>query len=431
MNSSSFNQGTSVNFVGSGEIPLPSNSERYRYFKVKKGGLLQFLKRPSPAYVSDMVTIEALRKEFILCFPLSHPSITRYIEFSDNTLYEEFVDGETIAKMIADGDKRLDDPKFIRKIAVQLFEGLDYLHHQGILHLDIKPENLMISRIGDNLKIIDFSCAKSAVCENTGGFTAEYMAPEQGKGNAACTTDIYLAGQVIGQLAQRLPGFSRWKKFVGKATDPEVAKRYQSAREALECIPDDKPKNSLGLFYIVLLIAIAGVAIAFFLRFPVAESEREMSRGAADAAMERVTPDTLGETNMDVKTAIAPPEQLRTEDKGKKVEIEPLKPIDTQRVSKGGGLRAKLEKDIDSHIRTYFKTYIFPYFPDTVISIDDYKKSKIYPIMVDRFDKAYDDAMEYGRKLGNQYPEEKEFISSQVIKSFSTQNGIIESRIKY
>ena len=266
MTESRFNGENYIRISREEEIPLQRGSGRYSFYKTKRAGLLQFVKKPLPEFADDIKTIEALRKEFLLGYPLSHPAIVRYIDFSDNALYEEFIDGETLDDMLSANDTRLKDPRFIDKIARQLLEALDYIHSHGILHLDIKPENIIITRIGDNLKLIDFSCAESSGCNDTSGFTPGYKAPEQGTGATDCTTDIYLAGKVIGTLARNAGVASSWKKFIGKATAEETSDRFQTAREALNALPSPSSrKYRLLLYWLAAFIILIGAVVAVIL----------------------------------------------------------------------------------------------------------------------------------------------------------------------
>lgn len=290
MTESVFNTEATPSYEGDREIPLSFRSERYLYFKSRQKGLLTFIKRPAPEFVADMRTIEALRKEFLLCFPLSHPSLVRYIAFENNSLIEEFIDGETLRSMIDRDDKRLYDPRFTLSIVSQLFDVLDYIHRQGILHLDIKPENLMITRIGNNLKLIDFSCAQSSTNEISGGYTPEYKAPEQGQGTPDCTTDIYLAGNVSKLLAEKAGLSNRWKIFLNKATTKEAGRRYNSAREALENLPSSIAKNHLPLYVtIISAILIVGLIIAI----PLTNRSEISSKNEESETSDQLSPNEL------------------------------------------------------------------------------------------------------------------------------------------
>lgn len=275
MSESAFNNKTPLSFEGENEILLPVRSARYRYFKTMRLGLLNFVKRPSPQYEADMLTIEALRKEFMLCYPLSHPSLVRYIAFENNSLFEEFIDGSTLQELMDEDDERLRQPDFAESVVRQLLDVLDYIHLQGILHLDIKPANLMISRIGNNLKLIDFSCAQSSSNETTGGFTPEFKAPEQGLSQADASTDLYLAGKTAQLLAEKSGLSRRWKPFLEKALHPDPSARFQSAREALAALPVGSRKKIRSSFSIGFLVIALSIALLMLIFKPFSNSKAE------------------------------------------------------------------------------------------------------------------------------------------------------------
>lgn len=230
--------------------PIGRTDGRYVFFKVRRFGKLQFEKRVARAYLGDLQTIEALRKEFELGFGLEHPGIVRYLDCDGNSIYEEFVDGLTLREMLQAGDRRLADDGFLRQVCRQLLDALDYLHRKGIVHLDIKPENIMISAIGNQLKIIDLGSARNSTFDRTEGFTPDYMAPEQISGTTGTATDIYLTGRLMAEL---IAGNSSWQPFIARATATAPAQRFRDCREAIKAIPSERPR-SRGC-----LIAVAGI----------------------------------------------------------------------------------------------------------------------------------------------------------------------------
>ena len=123
----------------------------------------------------------------------------------------EFVIGESIRESLKK-NKRFPLSIF-KKIAIQLVDAMKYAHSIGIIHRDIKPDNLMINENGD-LKIMDFGLAK---CEDimsgvtrVGAVlgTAFYMAPEQILGQKIdIRTDIYSVGATLYELICGRPPF--------------------------------------------------------------------------------------------------------------------------------------------------------------------------------------------------------------------------------
>ncbi|MDE6288693.1 MAG: protein kinase [Muribaculaceae bacterium] len=236
------------------KIPAATTSSgHYRFYKVRLYGTLHFVKTPAEAFSSDLLTREALRKEFMIGYSLNHPSIVRYMRFDDNALYEEYIDGVTLREMIDNGDPRLRSPRFVDSVARQLLEGVEYMHRQGVLHLDLKPENVMITRIGNRVKIIDLGCAYSDSNDSTPGFTLSYRAPEQENAPTNCYTDIYLTGRIIAELARAAGDTRRWRRFLRKATAENPRDRFASDRDAIAALPPSRTR--------VVRIAAAAVAV--------------------------------------------------------------------------------------------------------------------------------------------------------------------------
>ena len=112
----------------------------------------------------------------------------------------EFVDGQTLAQIIKTNGKPLDNDKAI-DIFLQVIDALFAIHNKGILHLDIKPSNIMVDRMG-TAKIIDFGTAKVAHGENDtiSTFTPAYapMEVHQQRPDAIGPwTDIYSLGATL------------------------------------------------------------------------------------------------------------------------------------------------------------------------------------------------------------------------------------------
>ncbi|UUM19244.1 serine/threonine-protein kinase [Mycoplasma sp. 1018B] len=133
--------------------------------------------------------------------------VARYIEsfFDEKEQYivMEFVDGVSLKNRLAEGKI---NPKIVRNYAIQIAEGLQELHTCGIIHRDIKSNNIMITK-DKNIKIIDFGLA---LTDESQRFTQEtklvgsiyYMAPEICVAKSVPTrqSDIYALGVLIYEM---------------------------------------------------------------------------------------------------------------------------------------------------------------------------------------------------------------------------------------
>jgi serine/threonine-protein kinase len=146
---------------------------------------------------------------------LSHPNIVNIYdvgrEGESYFIVMELVEGATLAEMI-ESDARLPEPVAI-DFAAQICSGLAYAHRQGLLHRDVKPANILVTK-DDVVKISDFGIAR-AVTTQTMSMTQAgivmgsvfYVSPEQAQGHELHeTSDLYSLGIVLYQmLAGHLP----------------------------------------------------------------------------------------------------------------------------------------------------------------------------------------------------------------------------------
>lgn len=135
---------------------------------------------------------------------LSHPNIVAlYDWFGDgerNVIVWELVEGESLDKLrgtLGDGD--------VAAVGVELLAGLAYAHSQGVVHRDVKPQNVMLDGQG-HVKIMDFGIARLMDADTLTGDgdvigTVAYMSPEQAAGRrVGPQSDVYSAGLVLYEL---------------------------------------------------------------------------------------------------------------------------------------------------------------------------------------------------------------------------------------
>jgi eukaryotic-like serine/threonine-protein kinase len=139
----------------------------------------------------------------------------------------EFVDGRTVRDLLQDGHRLL--PERSLEIIDGVLRALDYSHQAGIVHRDIKPGNVMVTRNGD-VKVMDFGIARAmsdaqATMTQTAQVigTAQYLSPEQARGERVDSrSDLYSTGCLLYELLTGRPPFTG---------DSPVAIAYQHVRE--------------------------------------------------------------------------------------------------------------------------------------------------------------------------------------------------------
>src|ERR1700684_3498581 len=175
------------------------------------------------------------RREAQSAASLNHPSIVACYDSGQDMLRPppvpyivmEYVDGRTLRDLLRD-DRRL-LPERALEITDGMLRALDYSHRNGIVHRDIKPGNVMLTRTGD-VKVMDFGIARAvsdaqATMTQTAQVigTAQYLSPEQARGERVdARSDLYSTGCLLYELLTGRPPFTG---------DSPVAIAYQHVRE--------------------------------------------------------------------------------------------------------------------------------------------------------------------------------------------------------
>lgn len=146
---------------------------------------------------------------------LSHENIVSVLDVGEEDdcffLVMEYIEGPTLSDYIK-SHGRLAPEKAV-KFAEQIFKGIQHAHEKGIVHRDIKPQNIIIDR-NQTLKIVDFGIAKAlsetAMTQtNHVVGTVQYLSPEQAKGQKTGEqSDIYSLGIVLYEMLIGQPPFN-------------------------------------------------------------------------------------------------------------------------------------------------------------------------------------------------------------------------------
>jgi serine/threonine protein kinase len=198
-----------VERVGSGGM-----AEVYRARQSTAFGREVAVKVIRQGFSEDTMFRERFLREAQAIARLSHPNILPLIEFGEEGdllyLVMPYAPGGTLRDLIAriNGPLPLTDAV---EIFTQLCDAVQYAHEQGIVHRDIKPQNVLIQR-GKHLLLADFGIARDASSDQkltmtgAGVGTVEYMAPEQAMGKSDARSDLYSLGIVLYQmLTGRVP----------------------------------------------------------------------------------------------------------------------------------------------------------------------------------------------------------------------------------
>ncbi len=218
------------------------------------------LKLLKPEIAADQETIERFRNELKLARKISHRNICRMHDLSKDEgsyyITMEYVSGEDLKTMIRmTGTLGIGT---VLSIGQQVCDGLAEAHRLGVVHRDLKPQNIMIDK-GGNAKIMDFGIARSVRekgITDAGVMigTPEYMSPEQTEAkDVDQRSDIYSLGIILYEMATgRVPFEGETALSVAIKHKTEVPKDPKSLnphipddlnRLILKCVEKDKAKR--------------------------------------------------------------------------------------------------------------------------------------------------------------------------------------------
>lgn len=233
---------------------VDTNGSTCDTFRCRIYGKLIFVKKLKSQYASDIRYREAMQKEFETGFRLEHPNLARHLSYNGEEMHIEYIDGVTLTgKLANDPDyfkKRENSDKFI----TQLLSAVQYLHENQVLHLDIKPDNIMLTRINNDVKLIDLGFCHTDCYTDTDGHTKLYCSPEQIDGNSTDErSDIYTIGCIIDMLPNR----HIYRKIIARCTKEKKEHRYRKIEHIILPRPISKTITAIIATAIPLLAFIA------------------------------------------------------------------------------------------------------------------------------------------------------------------------------
>ena len=223
-------------------------------YRVRKVGKYFIIKTPKERTGHSLAM---LRREYELSIGRQHPNVVNVFTFEENTvvgpgIVMEYVNGRTLTAFLDE------NPTSAMRCRVfeQILQAVAYMHRSGIVHNDIKPENILITRADNDVRLIDFGLADDDAhyLARTLGCTPIYASPEllmQDK-NIDARSDIYSLGMIMKELFG-----NRHMRIVARCLHAQKEKRYANAEQLLAAF-----RHRNRLFY---LFAMATAMLLFLL----------------------------------------------------------------------------------------------------------------------------------------------------------------------
>ena len=201
--------------------------------------------------------IELLKREYELTLGLTHPHIVHIYAYETDTpigpaIVMEYVDGRTLAEYLAEKPAS----PALQRVFDQLLSATDYLHKAGVIHNDMKPENILITRSNHDVRLIDFGFADddSHYMHRAQGGTRGYASPELTAQSHDLDTrsDVYSLGRIMQQLFPH-----RWKRIAHRCLHPDKNRRYADVETLARVWRDrHRPLQWAAMLVVAVLILL-------------------------------------------------------------------------------------------------------------------------------------------------------------------------------
>ena len=219
-----------------------------------------------PEFRDNPLYWDMLRKEYEIGHSLNHPNIREYYSLDNDPelgicLEMEWVDGDSLDQLLPECRR---NAELRDKIARQILDAVRFMHLKQVIHRDLKPGNILVTRNGQNVKLIDFSLSDSdshLVLKGNAG-TARYASPEQKEcGPADFRSDIFSIGVILSEMSDS----RRYRNVSRKCMRPDKDRRYPDI-DRLEAALFPSSYHGLGLIAAAVIIALAVSALWMFSR---------------------------------------------------------------------------------------------------------------------------------------------------------------------
>lgn len=221
---------------------LPEWEEDYYHvYTAKKYGKWVMLKTLKPEYASLPEYKALIEKEFDVRYNLAHPNIVMINDYEEvpglgMCIITDDVYGDSLRKLI--NQKKI-TPEIVDKLKHQLVDAMEYIQANHIVHHPIRPETIIFTEIGGNLKLID-----------VGFDQRQHLEP------ADASEDIYNYGKVLNEaLDNARERYPNLRKVAQKCSDADPCRRYRDVQD-LHLALERRTSNQLYILLIIFLSAM-------------------------------------------------------------------------------------------------------------------------------------------------------------------------------
>ena len=252
-------------------VPVGDDGATSLSYRVCRDGRLYFMKQLRPELFPNHSNRVLLQKEFALGKSIEHNNVVKYdsIYESEEEMYilMEYVQGSTVEEKLKNDAEFFKKEHNIRRFALQLLDGLKALHSKGIAYVDINACNIMLTQVGDNVKIVDLGfCFSNEFSHATFGVTKDFAAPEILEGNTGNIderSDIYAVGCLLRYIKRKSDArYSRhFENIIKRCIKKEKTERFTTADEVISAINAHHKRRNILFGIILLLSVLCGITL--------------------------------------------------------------------------------------------------------------------------------------------------------------------------
>ena len=241
-------------------------------YRVRKAGKYFMIKTPKDATGQALAM---LQREYEISLRIAHPHIASVFTYEPATvvgpgIVMEYVDGRTLADFLAENPSKA----MRERVFVQLLQAVAYMHRCGVVHNDIKPGNILVTRADNDVRLIDFGLADNDAhyLARTMGCTPAYASPEllAREKDIDARSDIYSLGVVMREMF----GTSH-SRVASRCMCGQRDKRYANVEELMRAFT--RPRRSANIITVVLLALLLLIPVLYY-GYSLVENRRKISR---------------------------------------------------------------------------------------------------------------------------------------------------------
>ena len=250
-------------------------------YRVRKTGKYFMIKTPKDTSARSLAM---LKREYELSIGRQHPNVVNVFTFEESTvvgpgIVMEYVDGRTLTAFLAENPTSA----MRRRVFEQLLQAVAYIHRSGIVHNDIKPENILVTRADNDVRLIDFGLADDDAhyLARTLGCTPLYASPEllMQEKNIDARSDIYSLGMIMHDIFA-----NRHLRIAGRCLCAQKEKRYANAEQLLAAF---RHRNRPAVLLALLMVALPLLVLLLFSFYGSVNNRRKIA--AQETVVEQKT----------------------------------------------------------------------------------------------------------------------------------------------